>query len=683
MWSGKLKTRFGRTLAVLLVLLTSFPGATVRSAPVTTPKVVSGPALSVDVQVGRHPISLDIYGMNFYGTNPNDYTGLMQELRLPVDRWGGNVTSRYNWQTNSFNSGFDYFFEGNPNTGNDPALNQPSESDDFVSRDFAYHVKSLLGVPTIGYVEKNRTEHLCGFSVLKYGPQTATSPTGPDCGNGILTATGQQITNNDPLDTSIAVGPAFVQQWIAHLIQLHGNAASGGVQIYELDNEPSGWWETHRDVHPAKLTYEELKDYTYRYGAAIKTADPTAKTLGPSNYGFSVYADSLVPNDKANHGGVGFSEWYLQQMKAYETANGVRILDYFDQHYYPASDGVSLSPAGSPAIQQLRLRSTRSLWDPTYYDESYITTFGYGPIRLIPVFHDWVDANYPGTKIGISEYNFGGLEDINGALTQADVLGIFGRENLDLATLWAPPSSSQPGINAFRIYRNYDGTGKAYGDTGVKTNSVDQGSLAIYAAQRSRDQAVTMVIINKTGTDIASNLSLSGFTPDPAARVYRYSAANLAGIVRQADQAVTAGGFQATYPANSITLVELQKFISLGNTWTVKVTTDDGTGNGTDTLSKAISQAMPNDTIKFMVPGNQVSLTGPIGPVLKSNVNFDGGDCTTSTPTTINFRSNPGLTLAGGNSLKNLKLQGQAGPVLGAPSTGTGNRVICTTVQKT
>jgi hypothetical protein len=65
------------------------------------------------------------------------------------------------------------------------------------------------------------------------------------------------------------------------------------------------------------------------------------------------------------------------------------------------------------------------------------------------------------------------------------------------------------------------------------------------------------MIINKTGDALTSSVGLSSFSPTAQARVYRYSAANLSAIVRQADQAVSASGFTATFPANSITLVVL------------------------------------------------------------------------------------------------------------------------------
>jgi hypothetical protein len=174
-----------------------------------------------------------------------------------------------------------------------------------------------------------------------------------------------------------------------------------------------------------------------------------------------------------------------------------------------------------------------------------------------------VNANYPGTKLALTEYNWGGLEDINGALAQADILGIFGREALDLAALWNYPDSglgydnfeTRPGAYAFRLYRNYDGSGSKFGDVSVSAASADQSQLAIYAAQRSSDNALTLVIINKTGGSLAADVSLAGFTPAGAAQVYRYSAANLNAIVQQPNQVVDANGFSASFPANSITLV--------------------------------------------------------------------------------------------------------------------------------
>ncbi|MEG5040264.1 MULTISPECIES: hypothetical protein [unclassified Microcoleus] len=83
--------------------------------------------------------------------------------------------------------------------------------------------------------------------------------------------------------------------------------------------------------------------------------------------------------------------------------------------------------------------------------------------------------------------------------------------------------------------------------------------MSIYAADRSSDGTLTRVIINKTSQNFTSNLSLKGFNPAAKVQVYTYSEANLGAIVRQSDLGVSETGFQATYPANSMTLVAIPK----------------------------------------------------------------------------------------------------------------------------
>ena len=187
-------------------------------------------------------------------------------------------------------------------------------------------------------------------------------------------------------------------------------------------------------------------------------------------------------------------------------------------------------------------------------------------VRLLPRMREWVAAHYPGTKLAITEYNWGAYDHINGALAQADVLGIFGREGLDLGVLFDNPYSSEgtftstgPGAYAFRIYRNYDGQGSKFGETSVRAVSSDQDQLAIYAAERSSDGALTVVLINKTGGALTASLNIATGTHTRSAgadvaQIYRYSAANLTAIVRQADQSLVGGTLITTVPANSITL---------------------------------------------------------------------------------------------------------------------------------
>lgn len=519
-------------------------------APTAVPG--SGPTLTINASADHRPISPHIYGMNF----PED--DLAAELQLPVARWGGNATSRYNWQLDVSNRASDWFFENIANdVANLSALPSGSSSDQFVSRNHNNNTDSIITIPMMGWTPKSRSRD-CAFSVAKYGAQQQTDPWAPDCGNGI-SSSGAEITSNDPADTSLAIDETFVQEWIAHLNDSFGAADEGGVRFYNLDNEPMLWHHTHRDVHPGRTSYDEIRDLTYQYGAAIKEADPAAQTLGPVAWGWPAYFFSAADGDwwisapdRAAHGGVAFVPWYLQQMAAYEDAHGVRILDYLDLHYYPQQSGVALQGVGSAATQALRLRSTRALWDESYVDESWIDE----PIYLLPRMRDWVDANYPGTKLAITEYNWGGLEHINGAVTQAEVLGIFGREGLDLATLWDPPAANEPGAYAFRMFLNYDGENGRFGETSVQASSSKQSDVAIYASLRDEDGALLLLLVNKSQNGLTSPVNISNFTPATQAQVYRYSAANLNAIVREADLAV-GSSFDVTLPAMSLTLLVL------------------------------------------------------------------------------------------------------------------------------
>lgn len=578
------------------------------------PPPVAGPALSVNAAANRHPISDDIYGMNA-AEEP-----LAAELRLPVNRWGGNGTTRYNWQTSMLNTGSDWYFENLMNGTPDPGRTLPngSASDLFVEQNRRTGTKSLITVPLIGWTPKagSPTGHPfdCGFKVAKYGAQASVDPWDDTCGNGLLPDWTTPVTGNSPADTSTAIGPDFVSGWIAHLITNYDTAANGGVTYYALDNEPMLWNSTHRDVHPNPTTYDELRDKTYLYAPAVKAADPSAKIFGPVLWGWCAYLSSAADNcsqgnDFAAHGNTWFVAWYLQQMHAYEQSHGQRILDYLDLHGYPYIDGVALKPAGSAATQAVRLRSTKDLWDPAYMNEGWVGQ----SVHLIPRMHAWVDSNYPGTKLAITEYNWGGLEHINGALAQADVLGIFGREGLDLATIWGPPTSLQPGAFAFRFYRNYDGAGSGFGEESISAVSADQDKLSIYAAQRNSDEALTLVVINKTFDALASDVGLAGFSAFPWAGVYQYSQADLTAITRMPDQLVSSSGFSAEFPGNSITLLVLSAACSgnqvkLDNAPAASLAAAYQAAGDTATIQMTASQQAGTDF--NLIPGKQLLLQG-------------------------------------------------------------------------
>lgn len=518
-----------------------------------------GPTITVDTTTVVRQISEEVYGLNFADDD------LAADIDLPINRWGGNSTSRYDFKLDATNLASDFFFENSPsensNVGNLPA---GSAADRFVQDNQAVGANTIMTVGMLGWTPNGRNRQ-GSFPVNVYGPQEATNMYRPNHGNGIDT-NGNEIVN-DPTISSNQIDETFATEWITHLVSQHGNAANGGVNYYALDNEPMLWNSTHRDVHPVGAGYDEVLDKGVTYATAIKNADPTAQILGPTVWGWSAYYYSALdaepggswwnnPLDRNAHGGQPFLPWYLQEMAAAEADTGTRLLDYLDIHFYPQESGIALTTAGNAATQANRLESTRALWDPTYVDDSWINT----EVNLIPRMRDWIDTYYPGTKLALTEYNWGGVEHINGAVTQADILGILGREGVDIATMWDPPSSGEPTAYAFRMYRNYDGAGtdnSQFGEASLAATTTDVDDVAVFASQRSSDGATTIVLVNKSTDTLSTPVNLTGDSRDFQAERYTYDANDLGQIVRGADHAFTAGATTIDLPPSSITLLEI------------------------------------------------------------------------------------------------------------------------------
>jgi hypothetical protein len=293
------------------------------------------------------------------------------------------------------------------------------------------------------------------------------------------------------------------------------------------------------------------------YAAMVKSVDPNAQTVGPEEWGwdgyrYSGYDQWYAPRnnwqfpDRAAHGNMDYVAWLLQQFKTDEQTRGVRLLDVFTLHYYP--QGGEFSNDVSAAMQLRRNRSTRSLWDPNYTDESWIND----KVQLVPRMKNWVAQYYPNTKIGLTEYNWGAENHINGATAQADIYGILGREGMDMAARWTTPDAATPTFKAMKMYRNYDGQNSAFGDTSVSASVPNPDNVSAFAAVRSADGALTVMVVNKAASATQVNLTLANFGAGAAAQVWQLTAANQ--INRLADTGVNSGAVTTTLPAQSVTL---------------------------------------------------------------------------------------------------------------------------------
>ncbi len=514
--------------------------------------VAQNPAasVSIDVNVNRRPIDPRVYGIA-YGTSTQ-----LSDLNVPLNRYGGNNTSRYNWQINADNRGQDWYFESVPEASSTAG----ERGDTFISNTQTAGARAMITIPMLDWVAKlgsNRTK-LASFSQAKYGAQTGNDwQWFPDAGNGILKSNNQNITGNDPNDANTGNTPSMQQAWVQAMVNRWGAAGASNPRYYVLDNEHSIWHSTHRDVHPTGATMDEVLGRIKDYAAAIRAVDPGATIVGPEEWGWSGYTLSgydqqygsingwsYLP-DRTNHGGADYLPWMLQQLKA----DGRRLLDVFTVHYYP--QGGEFGNDTSTTMQLLRNKSTRSLWDPNYVDQTWIND----KVQLIPRLRNWADTYYyAGTPIGITEYNWGAESHINGATTQADILGIFGREGLNLAARWTTPDATTPTYKAIKMYRNYDGAKSTFGDVSVSATGPNPDNVAVFAAQRTGDSALTVMVINKylSGSTPVS-LSVANFANNGTAQVYQLTSANA--ITRLADLAFTGTTAAFSAPPQSITLL--------------------------------------------------------------------------------------------------------------------------------
>jgi hypothetical protein len=505
--------------------------------------------VSINATANQHPISPLIYGVAFASSSQ------VSDLNAPINRSGGNAETRYNWLIDAHNRGGDWYFESIADGSGTPG----ADADSFISGSKSGGADPLITIPMIGWECKlgPSRAHLSSFSVAKYGAQQAVDPYWSDAGNGVTTG-GANIVN-DPTDDNFATNANFQLGWLQHLTNTWGTATNGGVKYYLMDNEETIWFSTHRDVHPVGPTMQEIYGDIVTNASLVKSNDPNALVLAPEEWGWGGYINSGYDqqnsggHDRANNGGMDYCPWLLNQLHQHDVGTGQRLLDYFTLHCYPQEGNVGSGSDVTTATSLLRNQSTRVLWDPAYTDPSWIGQV----VQLIPRMKNWVATYYPGTKIGITEYNWGAETYINGATAQADIFGIFGSQGLDLATRWTVPATDSLTYNAMKMYRNYDGNKSTFGDVSISDSiSTNVDLVSSFAALRSSDGAMTVMVINKQLSVTATvTLNLANFTGSGTAHVWQLTSANT--IMQLSDQAVTGNSLTTTVPAQSITLFVL------------------------------------------------------------------------------------------------------------------------------
>jgi hypothetical protein len=468
-------------------------------------------SLHVECDGKTTKVSPLIYGIAYYPST--DDSPAQWKMGATARRWGGNSTSRYNWEQSVWNLDSDWFFENKP----------AKRYDAFFADDEAHGVASALTIPILGWVAKDGTSY--SFPIASFGPQGRVDPNEPDAGDG-TSPDGKKLTPGNPTRTSQPAPPEWAKRWVESIRARDAKLKKRSVSEYILDNEPMLWTQTHRDVRTEPLGYDELLERTIQYGTAIREADPDAVIAGPAEWGWSGYlysgkdsvAGVTLRPDRRAHDDTPLVEWYLKKLHEHEQKTGVRVLDVLDLHFYPQAPGVYSNDGADAKTANLRLRSTRALWDPTYTDESWIKE----PVRLLPRMREWVEKNYPGRGISIGEWNFGGEGHVTGALATAEALGRFAEFGVTSAFYWTHPAeASSPTLQGFVAYRNFDGKGGRFLDEYIP--SVAGQGVSLFASRDEAGEHVVAVAVNMSSDTAAlASVELRGCGPLNSHQAYTY-----------------------------------------------------------------------------------------------------------------------------------------------------------------
>ena len=480
------------------------------------------------------PISPYIYGTKFIDWKK-------QGRGFTVVRQGGNRMTAYNWETNASNAGNDYHHQ---NDGYMGASNEPGwTARTFMDEAQANGAAVILTVPTLGYVSADKNadgdvNKTPNYLNVRFHKSLAHKP-------GRLTY---------PPDTT----DKFVYQdefvaWIEKVKKFNTPV------WFSLDNEPDLWPSTHARICPKPLNYAEIIANNTEFAAGIKSVAPKTLVFGPANYGWMGFRTFQGANDAE---GRDFLDVYLTAMKDAERKAGKRLLDVLDIHWYPEAtgDGVRIcfgeDKPGTPAA---RIQAPRSLWDDTYVEKSWVEdTLNQKPIVLLPRIKAQIAAHYPGTKFGITEYNYGGGKIISGALAQADVLGIFGRQNLFAATNFGLGPDDIGQMAGFRAFINYDGQGAKFGDLALPVRGETAENNSVYASLDAKNpRRLTIVAINKTNQATPMTFKPANF----AATKARAFAVTTDALSKALPATVKMRGTTILYtaPALSVTTIELTR----------------------------------------------------------------------------------------------------------------------------
>jgi endoglucanase len=504
---------------------------------------------NINTDVNRTPISKYIYGTNSTG-NAN-YT---------VVRSGGNRLTAYNWENNWSNAGNDWYYE------NDQYMSSSSIPGYAITNGFrdlcvANHQDSIVTVQMAGYVSNSV------FGEVNLITQTAPST----YFKSVVFAKGAPFCSppGSPVTTDANV---YMDEFVNFLVSKYGHGGDpNGVKFYCMDNEPDLWSSTHAEVHPAGTGCAEYKDKSVAISTAVKNVDPNAQMLGPVSYGFGGYLTFQGAPDWSTVGSGydWFLSYYLDKMRVASNTAGKRLLDALDVHWYPEAQDSTPFTSGNritndvrtTAMYNARMQAPRTLWDTSYVgangENSWINEWDSSYLPIIPKLKSSINTYYPDTNLSFTEYDYGAQTHWSDGIATSDVLGIFGKYGVYLATYWGDGSYVDAAI---KIYTNYDNNKSKFGDTEVYSTMSDKVNSSIYASVfNGYTCEMHLIVINKNITNaITGTFNITSSQTFTSGNVWKFDNNSPNITATTPISSITGNSFTYTIPATTVCHMVLQ-----------------------------------------------------------------------------------------------------------------------------
>jgi mannan endo-1,4-beta-mannosidase len=253
----------------------------------------------------------------------------------------------------------------------------------------------------------------------------------------------------------------------------------------------------------------------------VKTVDPDVKVIVGEFAGINIYDFS----NASDWSSIGENyDWFpallLDTLKKASDAFGAPLVDIFSFHFYPqhkidangdfSKTGTTIlrSSSTTDISRKTRMNFTRSLWDETYIEPSWLTgsKLSGASNMILKRLQETIDTYFPSVKMMIGEFDYGDDNDISHGIGMVDFLGACGQYGVEIATRWDlnPYNGVTYTNSAYQLFQNFDGANNTFGNQSVFSSFDNREKGSVWGSLNEDGSELHLIIINKEVSNTVS-----------------------------------------------------------------------------------------------------------------------------------------------------------------------------------